>query len=158
MTDVFLHPGEFRFAETGTVLATLLGSCVAVSLWHPGRRIGGLCHFMLPGRSGDWPQAAARPDGRFAEDAFALFGRELARTGTRPPQYHAKIFGGAAQLLADGVAAANVRAGLALLERHGFTLAARDVGGTGARVLRFDLATGDVWVRRAGRLDLGVAS
>ena len=153
MTDVFLYPGDLRFAGAGTVLQTLLGSCVAVSLWHPGRRIGGLCHYMLPGGSG-----AATPDGRFAEDAFALFGRELVRTGTRPQQYHTKIFGGGAQLLKDGVAAANVRAGLALLDGHGYTLTARDVGGTGPRVLRFDLASGDVWLRHTGRADLDLAS
>ncbi|MFI5910606.1 hypothetical protein [Dactylosporangium sp. NPDC051541] len=151
MTDeVFLHPGEFCFAEAGTRISTLLGSCVSVCLWHPGRRIGGMCHYLLPG--------SHRGDGRYAGGAFDLFLRELDRTGTEPWQYHTKLFGGGAQLLEGRVAAANVAAGLALLERHSFTLLTRDVGGTGARFLRFDLDTGDVWVRRNSGRGLGVAS
>ncbi|WP_238012709.1 chemotaxis protein CheD [Dactylosporangium sp. AC04546] len=138
MADVFLHPGGFHFAGAGTRIATLLGSCVTVTLWHPGLRIGGMCHYLLPGPG---------PDGRYAGGAFELFLSELARTGTRPAQYQAKLFGGGAQLAGDGVGRANVAAGLRLLDRHGFALVAHDVAGTGARRLWFDLATGEVWVR-----------
>jgi chemotaxis protein CheD len=153
--DVFVYPGGFHFGPAGTRISTLLGSCVAVCLWHPGLRIGGMCHFMLPGRG---RTASAPGDGRFAEGAFELFLAELARTGTRPSQYNGKIFGGGVQMLEGRVAGANVAAGLALLDRHGFPLLTRDVGGTGARFLHFDLATGDVWVRRTERWPTDVAS
>ncbi|WP_433087003.1 chemotaxis protein CheD [Dactylosporangium sp. CA-052675] len=153
--DVFLYPGGFHFACAGTRISTLLGSCVAVCLWHPRRRIGGMCHFMLPSRH----RGPGTPgDGRYADGAFELFLRELARTGTRPAQYRTKIFGGGAQLTEGEVAGANVAAGLALLDRHGFAAPTGDVGGGGARFLRFDLATGDVWVRRNERFELDVAS
>ncbi|GAA2596600.1 chemoreceptor glutamine deamidase CheD [Dactylosporangium fulvum] len=153
---VFLKPGEFHFAGPGTRIATLLGSCVAVSLWHPRLRIGGMCHYMLPhhGR----PAQVRALDGRYATDAFELFRRELERTGTRPAEYEAKLFGGGAQVLRDGVARANVAAGLSLLDRHGFTVVARHLGGTGARRLRFDLATGDVWMYHNDRSPLDEAS
>ncbi|WP_433046899.1 chemotaxis protein CheD [Dactylosporangium sp. CS-033363] len=166
--DVFLYPGGFHFGAAGTRISTLLGSCVAVCLWHPALRIGGMCHFMLPGRGdgrlaspgrGDGRFASpGRGDGRFADGAFALFRAELARTGTEPGQYRAKVFGGAAQTSGGKVAAANVRAALTLLDRYGFAVLVRDTGGTGARFLRFDLDTGDVWLRRNARGDLDVAS
>ncbi|GGM30856.1 chemotaxis protein CheD [Dactylosporangium sucinum] len=154
MADVFLYPGGFHFAGAGTRIATLLGSCVAVTLWHPGRRVGGMCHYMLPGRGGGF-------DGRYAGDAFALFMGELARTGTEPAQYHAKLFGGGAQLFTDRAAAvgpANVEAGLRLLDGHGFAVVARHLGGTGVRRLRFDLATGDVWLQHTERADMDAVS
>ncbi|WP_433206241.1 chemotaxis protein CheD [Dactylosporangium sp. CS-047395] len=138
--DVFLQPGGFHFGVAGTRISTLLGSCVAVCLWHPARHIGGMCHFMLPGRGNG--------DGRFAEGAFELFRAELARTGTEPAQYQAKVFGGAAQLSGGRLAAANVAAALTLLDRDGFAVLTRDTGGTGARMLHFELDTGDVWLRR----------
>ena len=48
--DVFLQPGDFYFGEAGTRIRTLLGSCVAITLWHPILHIGGMCHIMLPER------------------------------------------------------------------------------------------------------------
>ena len=43
------------------------------------------------------------------------------------------------------------RRAIALLERHGFALSVRELGGTGARRLIFDIATGHVWLRALDR-------
>ncbi|MBL8511280.1 MAG: chemotaxis protein CheD, partial [Betaproteobacteria bacterium] len=48
--DIFLQPGEFYFGDADTRIRTLLGSCVSITMWHPTRRIGGMCHYMLPTR------------------------------------------------------------------------------------------------------------
>src|SRR5690606_5865574 len=50
-TEVNLLPGALWFGTGDVRLHTLLGSCVAITLWHPRYRYGGMCHFMLPGRS-----------------------------------------------------------------------------------------------------------
>ncbi len=49
--EVFLQPGELYFGDGRTRVRTLLGSCVAIAVWHPRLRIGGLCHYMLPSRA-----------------------------------------------------------------------------------------------------------
>jgi chemotaxis protein CheD len=149
-TDLHLNPGDFRFAGGDVRLHTLLGSCVAITVWHPGRRIGGMCHYLLPGRRDGTP--AGGLDGRYADDAVAMFHREVDRHGTTPPEYVVKVFGGADQFPGipgplAGVAAQNARAGLDLLARHGFTVSAYELGGRGSRRLIFELATGDVWLR-----------
>ena len=48
--EIFIRPGEFYFGDGNTRIRTILGSCVAVTLWHPERHIGGMCHYMLPRR------------------------------------------------------------------------------------------------------------
>ena len=70
--DVFLQPGDFHFGAGRTRISTLLGSCISITLWHPARLIGGMCHFMLPTRGlpGGVPL-----DGRYADEALALFDR-----------------------------------------------------------------------------------
>jgi len=147
--DVYLNPGDFCFAGPDTRIHTVLGSCVSITLWHPRRRIGGMCHYMLPARG----HGASGPDGRYADDAVGLFLDSVRRHGTRPDEYEVKMFGGADQFvqLGDpvpgGVAELNVHAGLTLLGRHGFELSSRDLRGTGARRLIFELSTGDVWLR-----------
>lgn len=39
--EVFLLPGELWFDDDETRIRTILGPCVAVTLWHPARKIGG---------------------------------------------------------------------------------------------------------------------
>ena len=49
--EIFLEPGEFQFTTDPDVrLRTLLGSCVALTMWHPKCRYGAMCHFLLPSR------------------------------------------------------------------------------------------------------------
>lgn len=150
--DIFLKPGEFHFGHRDTRIRTLLGSCVAITLWHPQLLIGGMCHYLLPnpgaGRSLD------KLDGRYADQAVQLFMRELTRTGTRPEQYQVKLFGGGNQfpLLAQGatggkVPERNIEAGLRLLVDHGFRIEAQHVGSTGHRTLVLELWSGDVWLK-----------
>jgi chemotaxis protein CheD len=154
--DVFLEPGDFHFAAAGTRIRTLLGSCVSITVWHPRLRIGGMCHYMIPCRRRTSP--GDRLCGRYADEALQLFLQEIARTGTQPPEYEAKMFGGGNQFpdaptnnTALDIPRRNVEYGRELLRRHGFELTAAHIGGTGARHLLFDLDTGEVWMKYTGR-------
>jgi chemotaxis protein CheD len=162
MSEVVLHPGDFYFTRAGehrTVVRTLLGSCVAVTLWHPRLGLGGMCHFVVPKR-GDADRADGRLDGRYAEDAVRMFGHAVDRNGTRPEEYEVGLFGGGSQFPAQrggtfDVPGQNVAAARRLLERAGFRVGAEHVGGTGPRVVELDLETGTIRLRhnehRVGR-------
>jgi chemotaxis protein CheD len=154
VTDIFLHPGDYYFGDGGAHIHTVLGSCVSITAWHPARHIGGMCHYMLPARGAHLEGA---PDARYADGAVALFLRDMRRQGTAPGEYEVKMFGGSEQFphlkhtsVLD-VAGRNIESGRELLERHGFILSSRNLGGTGPRRLIFDIATGAVWVRSLGR-------
>lgn len=145
---VFLNPGEFHFGKGNTRISTLLGSCVSITLWHPRRRIGGMCHYMLTERQ--------RPentplDGRFGSEAFELFLQRVEAAGTRPSEYQAKLFGGANMLSGPTggqmeIGARNVTYGRALLASKNIALMVEHVGGSGRRKLHFDVWSGDVWL------------
>lgn len=151
ITDVFLQPGEFHFGARDVRIRTLLGSCVSITLWHPVRHIGGMCHYMLPKRVG---VPTGPLSGRYAEEAMELFMRELQARGTHPAEYQVKLFGGGhmfahlADRQDDAVAARNIEAGRRLLEQRGFRVQAEDVGGAGHRQVIFELWNGHVWVKR----------
>lgn len=151
--EIFLQPGEFYFGDEKTRIRTLLGSCVAIALWHPELRIGGMCHYMLPHRP---HMRHGEPlDGRYAEEAMQMFMRELRRSGTSPADYHVKAFGGG-QMFEQAnrprrhldICQRNMEAGHALIVRHGFRLRAHDMGGDGHRNVILDLWSGDVWLKR----------
>ena len=160
--EVFLQPGEFYFGEDKTRIRTLLGSCVAITLWHPRLRIGGMGHYMLPQRPG---LAKNQPlDGRYAEEVLWMFQRELQHTRTGPADYQVKLFGGGrmfahlqnAKRHAD-VSDRNVEVARQLMAQHGFRILAEDLGGDGHRSVVFDLWSGDVWLKKAARTPSGSA-
>lgn len=152
--EIYLNPGDFYFGDGDARIHTLLGSCVAITLWHPVLHLGGMCHFVLPGRD---RQEGGKPDGRYGDEAMKLFMAALARFNTRPGEYQAKLFGGGnmfsdlAGNKAEGVAQRNAEAGVALLQRNGFRIESEDLGGSGHRRVIFDLRDGSVWVRHEKR-------
>ncbi len=149
--DVVLQPGEVWFGAAPARVRTLLGSCVALTLWHPALRIGGMCHFLLPGRGAPAPAATAALDGRYGDEAFALLLREIRRRGAAPAQFEAKLFGGgrmfAAAAAGIDLQQRNVAQARALVQAHGLALRAEHLGGADHRHVVLDLATGDVWMR-----------
>ncbi len=160
---VFLHPGEFSFAGTGVHLHTLLGSCVSITLWHPQKKIGGMCHFTLPGH----PRVKSlngTPNGRYAEGAMALFKQEIAKYKTRITDYEAKIFGGGnmmrseGQCVEDTVGTKNSVAAMQLLMQEGVAIQVAHVGEFGHRRIVFDISTGEVWVKHQPRSDQDVSA
>lgn len=153
--DIFLNPGEVFFGDSGVRLRTILGSCVAITTWHPVLKVGGMCHYMLPARGRG---KVTNLDGRYADEAVLLLLKEALRHRTNPYDYEVKLFGGGNMFShtkggsgskpAINIADRNVIAGQELLQRHGFAAAAEHLGGEGHRNIIFDISTGDVWVRQ----------
>jgi chemotaxis protein CheD len=149
---IFLHPGDFVFAEPGTHVHTVLGSCIAICLWHPVLRIGGMCHFVLPFRPSGVYQSKEL-DGRYGEEAMKMFDMALKLHQTKYREYQAKIFGGA-NILSEttGLKGAligekNAAKAMQLLMNRGVEITVVHVGEQGHRRIAMDVTTGAVWVK-----------
>lgn len=146
--DIFLHPGEWYFGDRDTRILTTLGSCVAVTLWHPDLKVGGMCHYMLPGAG----QSEEALNARYGEDALRLLMTEVRRLRSRAEDYDAKLFGGASMFDVgpggSSVARQNIKAAEALAQQHNLNVIARSLGGSGYRQLVFNIGSGDVWMRQ----------
>lgn len=148
---LFLRQGQWWFGsrEEGVQrLSTVLGSCVAVTLWHPRLGLGGMCHFLVPQRSGSIMEL----DGRYGDEAIELLVRALGRAGTSPRDYETGLFGGANMFAGDpkvtiDVGAHNVHVAEQLLEHHGFVPRQVEVLGTEHRQLTLDLNSGAIAMR-----------
>ncbi len=162
--DVYLQPGQWHFGGGRTRVRTLLGSCVAISLWHPQLRVGGLCHYMLPTRNLHSRHGHAghghgghggQLDGGDADEAMYLLLRAMRAAGARPQEFEAKLFGGGRmygdETVGSDVPHRNVAAGRALVHQHGLRLRAEHLGGQGHRNLFFELWSGDVYLRFSGQ-------
>lgn len=84
-------PGEYYATADDLMITTLLGSCVAVCLYDPKARLGGMNHFLLP--EGD-PNDLLSATGRYGVYAMEMLINHLVKLGGRRDHFRAKIFGG----------------------------------------------------------------
>jgi chemotaxis protein CheD len=158
MTDDRVHVkiGEIKVARgVGTLYAIGLGSCVAVALYDPKERIGGLAHVMLPEQTN-----RNHTPGRFAPTAIPEMVRLMENVGARPRGVYARIVGGAAMfesvLPTEGLrlGARNIDAVRAALREAEIPLRGEDVGGSFGRTIYFTPVDGRILVRAVKRDDV----
>ncbi len=166
IVEIFLQPGDFYFGDRDTRIRTVLGSCVSITMWHPQRLIGGMCHYMLPTRG---QKRGGEPDGKYADEAMELFLREMRAANTRPSEYQVKLFGAGNMFpkagvpdcqhctpetayfrpegLCPKVSCRNRLVAYYLMQKHGFSIHAEHLGGDGHRQLFFDVWSGYAWMK-----------
>jgi chemotaxis protein CheD len=128
-----------------TLVAYGLGSCVALVLWDPRTKVGGLAHFMLPSGS------AGGPPVKFVESGMGVFLAAFVAHGGSPRRAQIKAAGGAAMLAiaasALEIGRRNGQAVEAALRGHGLALHATDLGGNAGRTVQLEVATGRLHVK-----------
>jgi len=147
--SIFLKPGEVVVAYESSLITSVLGSCVAVTMFSPRRRIGAICHAMLPDSGGQ------SDDLRYVDSALRHIYLKLKASGDA--DLVVKLFGGA-QVLDLGsysskrmtVGEQNVAQAEKVITGLGLVIAARDTGGTQGRKLYFCTRAGDVYLHRMG--------
>jgi chemotaxis protein CheD len=142
----YLHPGEWLAAREPTAVTTILASCVAVCLWDPEMRIGGLNHFLLPTGT----RNAAQP-ARYGNLAIPKLVADLEALGCYRKRLMAKVFGGSCRTEAaagSDLGARNVAMADEELADLDIPIVARDTGGPRARKLILHSDDFGVWVWR----------
>lgn len=141
--------GEFAIsAEPEAVIVThALGSCVAVCLWDPTARVGGMIHVLLPDSKINPTRAEVQP-AAFADTGIPLLFRTAYQYGVEKRRCRVQLIGGAsiagAPQVEQSVGKRNVLAVRQLLWRNGVLIEREVVGGTSARNVTLDLSDGSV--------------
>lgn len=151
-----INPGGWAI-ETERPIATLLGSCVAVCLYDPGLKIGGMNHFLLPSRSSSSnADADIILNGDYAMEVLA---NALFNKGAQKQRLVAKAFGGGTIVSSIRMAIGERNAEFARdwLDREGIPLVASDFAGPWSRKVVFVPQTGDAFCRRIATSQAAVA-
>ncbi len=132
-----------------TLSTYALGSCVAVVVYDPATRAGGLLHMMLPDSKLS-PQKAAQQPAMFADTGLPLLFR--AFQGLKGNAGNSRLFiaGGASVLCTVDtfkIGERNLRATSDFLSRYGLRTVQSDVGGTINRTVHLDIGTGAVTLK-----------
>jgi chemotaxis protein CheD len=157
VTTLRVKVADFAVGRNGdTVIATVgLGSCVAIALWDPATRVGGLAHVLLPSESMTRDRSNRA---KFPSAAVPLLLAEMRGLGAKG-KFGARLVGGSSMfstLLPSGganIGERNVAASREALAAAGVPLLAEDVGGDYGRSVYFHLEDGRIEVHslKAGR-------
>lgn len=145
--------------DTGSMLVTYaLGSCIAVCMFDPVARVGGMLHIMLPDSALDARKAQMNPF-TFADTGVPALLKKMNSSGAIDQRITVRLVGGA-QVMNDGglfsIGKRNHTAVRKVLWKTGLLVDGEAVGGDVSRTVRLEISTGRVWVREAGLSDLEI--
>lgn len=136
---VFLYPGQLYAAKKETVISTLLGSCVAVVLYDPVQKIGGMNHYLLPDNPGTEPGS-----GRYGSFAIPQLIKEMEKLGADRRRLQAKIYGGgnviAENTFGESIGSSNIILAYQALGDEGIPILEENVGGNLGRKIHLNTA------------------
>nr|AUN37522.1 chemotaxis protein CheD [uncultured bacterium] len=157
-----LRPGELVITHEPTLIVTLLGSCVAVTMFSALHGLAAICHAMLP-RPGRRLHAGNVPADRFKylSEAVPYMAAQFRRHGVCPATVEVKMFGGAHVTLHPHpgpidprhIGNTNVVTARELLAAEGMQVAAANVGGVRGHKLIFDTTNGRVRHKHLGPIE-----
>jgi len=147
--EYHLDPGYIYFSRIPAVVRTVVGSCVAVCLWDPERKHGGISHFMYP-----FVREPSQATAQYGNVAIAALVRIMEEAGSENDALLAQIVGGASpgNKSEEDVGTQNVTMARKMLKRKRVTVVSEDVGGMMGRKLVFSTDTGELAILKVRRL------
>ena len=148
-TIFYLEPGECHWGEKNDVITTVLGSCVAICLWHPKIYIGGMSHVKLTGKRISRREVYNL---HYSDDVIWFIIDKIYNLKTSPEDYVVKLFGGSSMFKTSNKSLGDllVRDIINRLINNGFRIQSKNIGGNFARKLYFVISTGHVWMKNYG--------
>jgi chemotaxis protein CheD len=135
--------------RTAVLITHGLGSCIAVIVYDPRRKVGGMLHFQLPASSLS-PQRAAESPGTFGDTGIPLLFEKMYALGCRKEDIVVKAAGGGNFHDDNGtfdIGKRNHTMMRKIFWKAQVLVSAEDVGGCKSRTARLFLDTGQVTIQ-----------
>jgi chemotaxis protein CheD len=142
----FLFPSTLLVSKEPFEIQTLLGSCIAVCLFDPVLKCGGMNHYMLPLWNGSGLESP-----KFGNIAIDMLIEKMERLGSIKNNLIAKVFGGASQFDSEhavlNIGERNIQVAESMLQKHKIRTVAASTGGIQGRKITFHSETGKVMMK-----------
>ncbi len=138
--------------QEGTLITYALGSCIGIAFYDPMIKLGALLHIMLPENN-----QTDKNVFKFADSGIRETLRKLYAFGATRGRMVCKIAGGAKMFEMKGpgglgnIGERNAQNVKRVLTAEGLRVVSEDTGANYARTMSLDVATGQVYIRSAGR-------
>lgn len=155
-TKITVGIADMKMAKgSGMLITYALGSCIGICLYDQKIKLAALIHIMLPLNM----EPGRKNVMKYADTGIRETLRMMEAKGASRSRITAKIAGGAKMFEVSGgnlgnIGQRNIESVHMHLKREGIQLLKEDVGGSVARTLLFDPATGQACVRCYGRPEM----
>jgi len=154
MADLVVGISDLKVSSNpaDSMITYALGSCIAVAVYDPAAKVGGLLHYMLPDSTLDAARAKDTP-AMFADTGIPLLFKSCYKMGADKKRMVVKVAGGASILDESNffrIGQKNIMAMRKLFWSNNVLIDAEDTGKNVNRTVRLDMSTGKVTVKRAG--------
>jgi len=157
LTQIYLKPGNIYISETPVLISTLLGSCVAVTMFSPRLKANAICHGLLPTCKGKKPcvyEEFCNEGIRYVDCSISRMLAWFMQHGVARGEIDVKIFGGS-DMFSGGenissmtVGQQNIVMAFQVIEEEKLRINVFDVGGSKGRKILFISHTGVVLLKR----------
>lgn len=152
LCEYLLKPGYIFLSRDPVVISSVLGSCVAVSLWDMSTQFGGMAHYLYPGAD----RTAESRTAKYGDIAVSHLATMFFQEGAAKKNIRAQLFGGASiseesRVVAEG----NISVARQILKKLDIKIVSEDVGGDMGRKLIYNTFTNEAIVYKANQLRKG---
>lgn len=154
---IYLKPAELCISREPSIITTILGSCVSVTMLNHRKKVAAMCHAVQP-------VCRRQPSGcpenceeryKYVSCVIPEMMNRMMSMGVQSIEMETKLFGGSAMIRSrnpsgkdNAVGDQNIEAALSTLARYGVSLHTVDVGGKFGRKLIFNTDSGEILLKR----------
>jgi chemotaxis protein CheD len=147
--EYYLQPGYIFLNEERSLISTVLGSSVAVSLWDQKKEYGGMANYLYP-----FVNHREQATAQYGNVAIRHLVKMFSEEGAKEKNIKAQIFGGAATESPEcaNVARENVSVARRILNKLKIEVISEDVGGNLGRKIVFNTFKNEAIVYKVSTL------
>lgn len=143
----FVMAGDIFVGRSPETVKTTLGSCIALTAWHPQLKLGGMCHYLLhkPSR-----QERSKLANYYGENALSDMENRLQKHAPLN-EYKFGLYGGGSlffkEFEGEGIAQANIDHAMNWLNTKKLSLQSYSIGGCECRTISLCLQSGEITLK-----------
>jgi len=154
MGQIVVDVADYKISSNpdDLIITYALGSCIAIVVYDPVVKVGGMLHYMLPDSSIDKEKARQNP-AKFADTGIPALFRSCYELGAVKKRMTVTMVGGAS-ILTDAqnfrIGHRNIIAARRIFWKNNVFISGEDVGDKISRSVRLEMATGKTEIWNAG--------
>ena len=151
MDTHFLNPGELIYSKIPIEVKTILGSCVAVTLFDTVNKTGGICHYLIA------EHGSKEKSTKYGNVAIQVLLNKFLKNGSEIKNLEANVVGGSLILFDQNeiffTGDKNVDVAFEILKKEKIKIKIINVGGSKGRSIVFHTNNGNLFVRTHTEFD-----
>lgn len=154
---LYLKPAEMYMADRPSIVKTVLGSCISITMFNHRLKVGAICHGMLPHcRKKTECNGGCAECFKYVDCSFKHMLERFKSLGIDHREIEIKLFGGSDMFITgsgerETVGAQNTKTALRMIRKERLNLSKSDTGGSQGRKIFFYTHTGEIFLKRLGK-------